>query len=70
MGTSLQKSHSKASNFKLTMICFCLTIAISALWVGLSMTLNLDNKTLGIILLSAGGVFTLISMFLILKFTR
>ena len=67
---SLEKSHSKASNFKLTMICFCLTLAISALWVGLSMTLNLDNKTLGIILLSAGGVFTLLSMFMIGKFTR
>ncbi len=70
MGTSLEKSHSKASNFKLTMICFCLTLAISALWVGLSMTLNLENKTLGIILLSLGGVGTLLSMFLIGRFTR
>lgn len=70
MGTSLEKSHSKASNFKLTMICFCLTLAISSLWVGLSMTLNLENKTLGIILLSLGGVGTLLSMFLIGRFTR
>ncbi len=70
MGTSLQKSHSKASNFKLTMICLMLTISISAAWIGLSLLLNMDNKTLGSIILGAGGVGTLLFMFLISKFTR
>jgi len=70
MGTSLEKSHSKSSNFKLTMICFCLTLSISAVWVGLSLLLNINEKVLPIILLSVGGVFTLLSMFLIGRFTR
>lgn len=67
---SLEKSHSKSSNFKLTMICFLLTIAISAVWIGLSLVLNLENKVIGSILLGAGGVISLLSMFLISRFTR
>ncbi len=66
---SLEKSHSKVSNFKLTMICFLLTLSISAVWVGLSLLLNV-NTVFGSIVLGAGGVGTLLFMYLISKFTR
>ncbi len=67
---SLEKSHSKVSNFKLTFICFLLTLAVSAVWVGLSLVLNMNSKVLGSIILGAGGVGTLLFMFLIGRFTR
>lgn len=67
---SLEKSHSKVSNFKLTMICILLTICASAIWLGVSLLLNMDNKTLGSIILASGGVGTLLFMFLIGRFTR
>jgi len=66
---SLEKSHSKVSNFKLTLICFLLTLSISAVWVGVSLLLNVD-KVFGSIVLGAGAVGTFIFMYLISKFTR
>jgi len=66
---SLEKSHSKVSNFKLTLICFLLTLSISAVWVGVSLLLNVD-KVFGGIVLGAGAVGTFIFMYLISKFTR
>ncbi len=66
---SLEKSHSKVSNFKLTLICFLLTLSISAVWVGVSLLLNVD-KVVGGIVLGAGAVGTLLFMYLISKFTR
>ena len=42
--TSLQKSHSKASNFKLTLICFLTILFFGALWCGLAL-LKGDLKT-------------------------
>ena len=35
--TDLQKSHSKVSNFKLTLICLILAIGFGALWVGIGL---------------------------------
>ena len=52
------------------MICFMLTIAVSCVWVGLSLVLNLDNKVIGSILLGGGGVLTLLFLFLVGRFTR
>ena len=66
---SLEKSHSKVSNFKLTLICFLLTLSISAVWVGVSLLLNVD-KVFGGIVLGAGAIGTFIFMYLISKFTR
>ncbi len=66
---SLEKSHSKVSNFKLTLICFLLTLSISAVWVGVSLLLNVD-KVFGGIVLGAGAVGTFIFMYLISRFTR
>ena len=67
--TSLEKSHSKASNFKLTMICFILAIGISAIWAGLALV-DTDYQTLGIIVASVGGVIALLFFILIGKFAR
>lgn len=66
--TDLEKSHSKASNFKLTIICALLAISLSAIWVGL--ILIDKNKPLGISVSSASAVVALLSFFLIGRFTR
>ena len=34
--TDLQKSHSKVSNFKLTLICLGLTLFTSIFWLGVA----------------------------------
>ncbi len=68
--SSLERSHSKSSNFKLTMICFVLAIAVSVVWVGVSLLLNLENKVIGGIILGAGGVVSLLFFWLVGKFTR
>ena len=67
--TSLEKSHSKASNFKLTLICFLTILFFALLWVGLSM-LKGDLKTFGIIATCAGGAGTLLCLVLLNAFSR
>ena len=66
--TSLEKSHSKSSNFKLTMICLLASLGVASLFVGLGFLKQ--YQTLAIILLAAGGVLTLLGLLLINKFTR
>ncbi|MBQ4357356.1 MAG: hypothetical protein II788_05130 [Acholeplasmatales bacterium] len=68
--TSLEKSHSKASNAKLTFICFIAALAVSMLWVGIALFGSEAYRIFGIILASVGAVLTLLSLFLISKFTR
>ena len=68
--TSLEKSHSKVSNFKLTLICFIATISFSLMWVGLALETIDSYKIFGIILAVCGGVFCALSFLLIAKFTR
>lgn len=68
--TSLEKSHSKASNAKLTFFCLLASIAVSALWVGIAGIGTEAYRIFGIILASVGAVLTLCSLFLIGKFTR
>ena len=68
--TSLEKSHSKASNAKLTFICFIAALAVSMLWVGIALFGSEAYRIFGIILASLGAVLTLLSLFLISKFTR
>jgi len=69
--TSLQKSHSKASNAKLTFICMLLALFVGALFagIGLSTTLILDEYlSLAIVIVGAiGTIGMLTSVFL---FTR
>lgn len=68
--SSLERSHSKASNAKLTFICFLAALAVSCLWVGIALIGWEAYKVFGIILASAGALVTLCSLFLISKFTR
>ena len=68
MATSLQKSHSKVSNAKLTLICLILSIAFPVLVFGIAL---IDAyKTYGILLAAAGGAFTLFGLILINAFKR
>ncbi len=66
--TALERSHSKSSNFKLTLICFFLSLAVVILWVGVAL-INTE-KTAGLTLAVAGGVLTLFNLFLVARFTR
>ncbi len=66
--TDLEKSHSKASNFKLTLICALLAISVSLVWVGL--ILIDKNKPLGISISAASAVVALLSFFMVGRFTR
>ena len=68
--TSLEKSHSKVSNFKLTLICFIASISFSAMWAGVAFETIDSYKIFGIILGICGGVFFVLSLLLISKFTR
>lgn len=68
--TSLEKSHSKASNTKLTFICFLAALAVSVMWVGLALIGWEAYRVFGIILAACGGVVTVLTLLLIGKFTR
>lgn len=57
---SLKKSHSKASNAKLTLLCVLTILAFSALWIGLALIPS--QQTLGWIITIAGGVITLLGL--------
>lgn len=66
--TDLEKSHSKVSNFKLTLICLLLSISFLGIWLGVS----LINKYtwLGYSILGGSGLVGFFSFLLISKFTR
>ncbi len=66
--TDLEKSHSKTSNFKLTLICALLSISLSLVWFGLIFIEK--NKALGISISALSLVVALLSFFLIGRFTR
>ena len=66
--TNLQKSHSKVSNFKLTLICFLTILFFGILWAGL--VLLKQEKTFGIILTSIGGAGTVLCYLLLNAFSR
>ena len=66
--TSLQKSHSKVSNLKLTFICFLTILFFAILWCGL--VLLKQEKTFGIILTCAGGIGTVCCYLLLNAFSR
>ena len=66
--TSLEKSHSKVSNFKLTLICLLGIIAFALIFIGLG--LFKKYQTYSIYFLAIGGVLELLSLILINKFVR
>ena len=66
--TSRERSHSKISNFKLTLIALIAILGFNLVFIGLA--LFNYNQTLSIILMSISGVVSLLSYFLITRFTR
>ena len=69
--SSLQKSHSVVSNFKLTLICLMLSLSISMVWVGAFLIVSqIVELVVGIVITAACAVLALISFLLISKFTR
>lgn len=61
--TSLKKSHSKVSNFKLTLLSLITIIAFSALWIGIAL-LKYEGFpfSIALILTIAGGVLSLLGL--------
>ena len=55
--TSLEKSHSKASNAKLTLLCLLTAIASTGIWVGIAIIILLANYlVLGICVAAVSAV--------------
>jgi hypothetical protein len=65
---SLKESHSFKSNFKLTIICFFASLAVSLIWIGLAILKT--YPTYSYIMLGIGGVLFILTYILISHFTR
>lgn len=69
--TSLEKSHSKASNFKLTLLCLLTAIASTGIWAGVAVIFFLkDLLVLGIIISAITLALTFLCVQLLGKFAR
>ncbi len=68
MKTSLEKSHSKMSNFKLMLISIILSISFPLIWAGVALLKT--NQVLGIIIISISSIVTILFTFLMNIFKR
>ena len=68
MATSLEKSHSKWSNFTLTLLVLLASLSIPMIFLGLMLTNSIGN--LGYFLVGIGGVIFLITFILLRLFKR
>lgn len=67
--TSIEKSHSKWSNFKLTCLCILITLSISSLWIVVCF-INYF-KLLSLIITVSVSLFALIlAIYLLIRFKR
>ena len=66
--TSLERSHSKWSNFKLTMMVLLASISIFAVFAGLAILKAF--QTPAIICMASGGALFLISFIMLMRFKR
>ena len=66
--TNLEKSHSKVSNFKLTILCLLTIVFFAVLWYGLISLKRLE--TTGLIITIIGGAGTLGCICLLNAFSR
>jgi energy-converting hydrogenase Eha subunit E len=66
--TSLERSHSKLSNFKLTILALIAIISFNLIFVGL--VLLKYNQQLSIIITIVGAVLSVLSFILIRAFVR
>lgn len=68
MPSSLQKSHSKSSNFKLTLLCIVAIISITLFWIFLSLIAS--GETIMIVLTTCFGILSLLCLVLFNAFKR
>lgn len=66
---SLEKSHSKWSNFKLTCLCILITISMSSLWILISF-IEYFGFTSFVIVGFISIVMLILSLILLTKFKR
>lgn len=69
--TSLERSHSKVSNAKLTFVCFMLALFVGMFFAGLGlMPLNLIEHTLALALVILGVVGVIFFLTSLMMFKR
>ncbi len=69
--SSLERSHSKASNFKLTLLCLLTALVSTGIWAGVAIIFFLkDFLVLGIVVASVAAVLTFLCIQLLGKFAR
>lgn len=68
--TSLEKSHSKWSNFKLTMLCTLASLFSFAFWLVLAMRDKIAKDYVFYILIAACALLVILFMSLFSKFKR
>ena len=69
--TSLQKSHSKASNFKLTFLCLLTALVSTCVWAGGALiAFKPDMFYIGLIVAGVSLVLSILCNNLLGKFTR
>ena len=66
--TNLQKSHSKVSNFKLTLLCILTIFFFAVLWCGLIQLKIFE--TYGLVITIIGAVGTFLCLVLLNAFSR
>ncbi|MCQ2414205.1 MAG: hypothetical protein MJ082_05375 [Clostridia bacterium] len=66
--TSLEKSHSKVSNFKLTLLCLLGAIGYAALFFGIAWLVA--GVKVAIVPLAVGAVLSVLSLIALRKFVR
>lgn len=67
--TSLEKSHSKWSNFKLTILCLSITISVSVIWAVLTFIKVIEIDIILLVLLIS-LIILIINIFFLTKFKR
>lgn len=66
---SLEKSHSKWSNFLLTCLCLLVTISVSVIWVMITFIKYIDILYVALIITIA-SIILILSVSLLYKFKR
>jgi uncharacterized membrane protein YfhO len=69
--SSLQKSHSKASNFKLTLLCLLTALVSTCVWAGGALIVfKPDMFYIGLIIAVVSLILSILCINLLGKFTR
>lgn len=68
--SSLAKSHSKVSNFKLTLVCIIAAISFALIFIGFTLYFSLDKNIIYLIIGIIGCVFSALTALLFLFFKR